>query len=196
VKLSLRLSIARLLLVLSTAVATFPASQKTSPDLTSFDRKLEHLEANGERAHPEPRPTVFTEQEVNAYLASKEVTLPDGVQSVTLEGHPQTVTGKTRVDFDRLRAGIRSSNPLLAIFSGVHDVVVDTHAYGAGHEGHVHVDSVSLDGVEIPRFVLELFVEKYLQPNYPEIGLDSRFTLPNRIETAAVGEHTLTLVQK
>jgi hypothetical protein len=196
VKLSLGFSIAQFLLVLSAALATFPTSQKTAPDLTSFDRKLEHLETNGERAHPDPHPTVFTEQEVNAYLASEQVTLPDGVQWVKLEGHPQTVTGKTRVDFDRLRAGTRSSNPLLAIFSGVHDVVVETHAYGAGHEGHVHVDSVSLDGVEIPRFVLELFVEKYLQPNYPEIGLDSRFTLPNRIDAAAVGEHTLTLVQK
>ena len=195
-KLSLGFFLAQLLLLLSAALAIFPASQKTTPDLTGFDRKLEHLEANGERAHPDPGPTVFTEQEVNAYLTSKEVTLPDGVQSVKLEGHPQTLTGRARVDFDRLRAGTGSSNPLLAVFTGIHDVLVATHAYGAGHEGHVHVDSVSLDGIEIPRFVLQLFVEKYLQPTYPEIGLDSRFTLPNRIDTAAVGEHTLTLVQK
>ena len=195
-KLFLRFSIAQFVLVLLAAVATFPASQKASADLSSFDRKLEHLEANGDRAHPDPRPTVFTEQEINTYLASNEVMLPDGVQSVKLEGHPQTISGKARVDFDRLRAGIRSSNPLLAMFSGIHDVVVATHAYGSSHEGHVHVDSVSLDGVEIPRFVLELFVEKYLQPNYPEIGLDSRFTLPNRIDAARVGEHMLTVVQK
>ena len=60
----------------------------------------------------------------------------------------------------------------------------------------VHVDSVSLDGVEIPRFVLQLFVEKYLQPKYPNVGLDSRFGLPDRIDTAIVGQHRLTVAQK
>ena len=60
----------------------------------------------------------------------------------------------------------------------------------------VSVDSVSLDGIEIPRFVLQLFVEKYLQPKYPNIGLDSRFALPDRIDTAIVGLHKLTITQK
>ena len=82
------------------------------------------------------------------------------------------------------------------MFTGVHDVVVATHAHGVGGEGHVHVDSVSLDGVEIPRFVLELFVEKFLRPQYPNIAMDSTFSLPNRIDTATLGEHTLTLTQK
>jgi hypothetical protein len=58
------------------------------------------------------------------------------------------------------------------------------------------VDSVSLDGVEVPRLVLQLFVEKYLQPRYPEIGIDSRFPLPDRIDTAIVGQHLITLTQK
>jgi hypothetical protein len=60
----------------------------------------------------------------------------------------------------------------------------------------VHVDSVSLDGIEVPNFVLELFVEKYLTPRYPQIGMDSRFTLPDRIDSAVVGRHQVTLVQK
>jgi hypothetical protein len=100
------------------------------------------------------------------------------------------------VDFDRVREGIHSSNPLLSIFSGVHDVVVIAHAHGAGGQGYVHVDSVSLDGVEIPEFVLELFVEKYLQPKNPQIGLDSQFALPDRIDTATVGVHKLIVTQK
>jgi hypothetical protein len=100
------------------------------------------------------------------------------------------------VDFDRVREGAHSSNPLLAIFSGVHQVQVATHAHGVGHEGYVHVDSVSLDGVEVPRFVLQLFVEKFLQPKYPELGLDSRFALPDLIDMARVGEHQVVLTQK
>ena len=70
------------------------------------------------------------------------------------------------------------------------------HAHGAARQGYVHVDSVSLDGVEVPRFVLQLFVEKYLQPKYPNIGLNSQFKLPVKIDTATVGQQKLTVTQK
>ncbi len=100
------------------------------------------------------------------------------------------------MDFDQLKAGKNSYNPLLSIFSGLHDVVVAAHAYGAGREGFVHVDSVSLDGVEVPQFVLELFVEKCLKPKYPNIGMDSRFALPARVDAATLGLHRVTLTQK
>jgi hypothetical protein len=71
-----------------------------------------------------------------------------------------------------------------------------THAHGEGRRGYVHVDSVSLDNIEVPRFVLQLFVEKYLQPKYPQIGLDSQFALPDLIDSATVGQHQLTVTQK
>jgi hypothetical protein len=115
---------------------------------------------------------------------------------VKLEGHPGVINGTARVDFDRVREGAHSSNPLLSIFSGVHEVAVATHAHGANGQGYVHVDSVSLDGIEVPNFALQLFVEKYLQPRYPQIGIDSRFNLPDRIDRATVGEHQITIIQK
>lgn len=122
--------------------------------------------------------------------------MPAGVQSVKLQGEPGIVNGTAQVDFDKIREGVHSSNPLLSVFSGVHEVQVATHAYGEHGTGYVHVDSVSLDGVEVPHFILELFVEKYLTPRYPEIGIDSRFKLPERIDSASVGENTLTVIQK
>jgi len=173
-----------------------PVSTKPPSDAAVMEQKMLRLQANARLPRPDQTPTVFREQEVNAYLASDEIELPAGVQSVKLEGTPGIITGETKVDFDRVREGVHSSNPLLSIFSGVHDVVVVAHAHGAGGQGYVHVDSVSLDGVEIPEFVLELFVEKYLQPKNPQIGLDSQFALPDRIDTATVGLHKLIVTQK
>ncbi len=161
-----------------------------------MEQKLSHIEVNGHSAQPDQTPTIFTQQEVNAYLASDNVVLPEGVESVKLAGKTGIVTGTARVDFDRVREGAHSSNPLLSVFSGVHDAVVVAHAYGANRQGHVHVDSVSLDGIEVPRFILQLFVEKYLQPKYPELGLDSRFALADRVDTATVGLHQLTVTQR
>jgi hypothetical protein len=171
-------------------------ARSSSPELTSMERKLNQIEANSRLLHPDQNPTLLSEDEINAYIASDQVTLPDGVESVVLHGQPGIVTGHARVDFDRVRAGIHSSNPLLAVFAGVHDVEVVTHAHGAGHRGYVHVDSVSLDGVEVPRFALELFVQKYVQTQVPQAGMDSVFDLPYKIDLAIVGRHSLTLTQK
>ena len=177
-------------------VAQVNPSVNSGAAVSSIERKLQHIQSNGALAHPDQAPTEFTEQEINAYFASGAIKLPAGVQSVNFQGQPEVVIATTRVDFDQIKAGRHSSNPLLSMFSGIHDVVVSAHVYGAGGQGYVNVDSVSLDGVEIPRFALEMFVEKYLQPKYPGVGLDSKFTLPDRIDTAKVGLNKLTITQK
>jgi len=190
---------ALLFVVLAWSVLLPLAQAQSGPNpalVANCDRKLEYLRSNGAQPHPDPSPTEFSEQELNAYFASGNVQLPTGVRSVVFQEQPGTVIGTSRVDFDQLKAGKNSYNPLLSVFSGVHDVVVKSQAYGAKGEGFVHVDSVSLDGVEIPQFVLELFVEKYLKPKYPNIGMDSRFALPARVDTAAIGLHKVTLAQK
>ena len=161
----------------------------------SAQRKVDHIKANGALAKPDPTPTVFTEQEINAYIASGKIQLPEGVQSVHLVGLNGVVTGTARVDFDKVRSG-RSSNPLLSMFSGVHDVEAEAHAQGSNGTGVIHVDSVALDGVEVPDFLLELFIKKYVQPKYPEVGTDSRIALPDKIDSATIGKHTLTVIQK
>ncbi len=165
-------------------------------DVVRAQGKLQHIEKNAELAHPDQTPTELTEREVNADFAAGKVKLPAGVESVTFQAHPGAITASCRVDFDQVKAGNHSSNPLLSLFSGVHDVVVVANATGTAGQGLVDVQSVSLDGVEVPQFLLEIFVEKYLTPKYPNVGLESRFRLPDKIDTTVVGEHKLTVTQK
>jgi len=160
------------------------------------EQTLNHIHQNGQQPHPDPHPTELTEQEVNAYLAAGKVRLPAGVESVHLVGTLGAITAHCRVDFDRVRAGRSNSNPLLRLFSGVHEVVVEAQAAGSNHQGRVQVNSVAIDEIEVPRFILQLFVEKYVTPRYPGVGLDSTFALPDKIETATVGQHKLTIVQR
>jgi len=176
-----------------------PAAQEKPPSRPgtagAMHWKIRYLEHNADLQRPDQAPTVFEEGEINQYLAS-EVELPPGVRSVRLEGQTGVVTGKARVDFDQLKAGRESSNPMLMIFTGVHDVVVKAHAQGAEGQGFVELDSLALDNVQIPRFLLQLFVEKILQPKYPQIGVQSQFKLPDKIDSATVGEHKLIVIQK
>jgi hypothetical protein len=103
--------------------------------VASFERKLQHLQSNGAQPHPDPSPMELSEQEINAYFASGNVDLPAGVRSVVFQEQPGMIIGTARVDFDQLKAGKNSYNPLLSIFSGLHDVVVTSHAYGAKGQG-------------------------------------------------------------
>lgn len=185
------------LAVLALAQASGSQTKSSSPSasVAGMERKLQHVQQNA-AATPDRAPTEFSEQEINDYFAAGKVKLPAGVQSVTFQGQPEVVTGTARVDFDQIVAGRHSSNPLLGAFSGVHDVVVVAHAHGVGGQGFVNVDSVSLDGMEVPRFLLQVFVDKYLHPKYPAIGLDSQFALPDRVDTAIVGLHKLSITQK
>lgn len=183
-------------LVMITSLMVFAAARAASNPAKSVEDRLNYIHENGQLEHPDPRPTVLSESEVNAYVASGDVRLPDGVQSLRFAGVPGVITAYCRVDFDRVRAGRSNSNPLLRLFSGVHDVVVEADAEGSNYQGHVHVKSVAIDEIEVPQFVLRLFVEKYVTPRYPGVGIDSKFTLPDKIETASVGSHKLTLIQR
>lgn len=179
------------------AVAARPnPSTASNPAVDSMQRKLDRIQSNGEQAHPRPLTTVMTEQEINAYVASGRVRLPKGVQSLRFSGQPGVIDSWARVDFDQLTAGQRSANPLLSMFSGVHDVAVTAHGSGSAGVGNVHIDSVALDGVAIPDFALETFVNHYIKPKYPNLGIDNRFQLPDKIDTAVVGNHELTVTQK
>lgn len=177
-------------------LAVLAAPAANNPAVESMQRKLDRIQSNGASAHPRPLTTVMTEQEVNAYVASGRVRLPKGVQSVRFSGQPGVVDSVARVDFDQLTAGQRSANPLLSMFSGVHEVAVTAHASGSGGVAKAHIDSVALDGVQIPEFVLQMFVNHYIKPKHPNLGIDNTFQLPDRIDTAVVGNHELTVTQK
>jgi hypothetical protein len=87
-------------------------------------------------------------------------------------------------------------NPLLSLFTGVHDVHAVARAEGSGGRGRVEIQSVELDGTTVPRMALEFFVSRYITPKHPNVGMHSTFELPSRIDTAAVGQGTLTVTQK
>jgi hypothetical protein len=162
----------------------------------SMQAKLNYIDRNGKLAHPDQRPTVMTEEEINDYFAAGRVKLPQGVKKVSFQGQSGILTTLATIDFDEVRAGQRSSNPLLSLFNGTHNVRVESDAAGSGGTAKVHIRTVSIDGVNVPRMALEYFIDKYLKPKYPNVGMDSQFQLPDKIDTATIGYHKLTVTQK
>src|SRR5260370_17606955 len=102
----------------------------------------------------------MTEDEVNDYLASDKVQLPQGVKKVTLQGRSGVVDGFVNVDFDEIRGGRRLSNPLLSIFSRPHLFPVEGDVAGRGGQGKDPVLYRALYGIYVPRVPLSSLLHK------------------------------------
>ena len=162
----------------------------------AMQRKIDFTQANAKASRIDPRPTIFSQYEINAYFAGRRVKMPDGVKSVHFVLTPGTVTAYTHVDFDEITASSRSRHPLLSIFSGTHDVEVVADASGAHGMTHVNVRSVSLDGISIPHMALEMFIERWVNPKYPTVRLDGEYKLPARLDTVKIEERRGVVTQK
>jgi hypothetical protein len=186
-----------LLLTIATAAQTAPR-RAANPFADSMERKLQYVDQNSRRPQPDPAPTVLSEQEVNAWFASPYAKLPKGVRSLRLIGVNGEVTANASIDFDAVKEGRGGGgfNPLMSMFSGTHDVQVVATAQAQNGEAQVHVQSASIDDVNIPRLALQFFVDHYLKPKYPNVGLDSTFRPGYRVDSASVGRHQLTVIQK
>ncbi len=185
-----------LVLVFVPAVFALQGPGAHSAAFVSMQQKIAHLQQNAAKPHPDSKPTEITQEEANAYFNEGGVKLPKGVSQVHLTAQPAVIDGHAKVDFDAITQSRRSSNPLLSLFTGVHDVHIIAQAVGTGGTGTVKVQSVSLDGLEVPEIALEFFAQRYLTPKYPNVGVTSTFKLPLRIDTAIVDTGKVRVIQK
>jgi hypothetical protein len=198
----LRKNATRLAIIVLALAAMGPAAAKRlfkndKVAADSFQKKVDSIKANAAKPQPSPTPTLFSQEEINAYFSERRLKMPDGVQRVTFDLQPDQVTALTHVDFAQLRQSRPSMNPLLAIFDGVHDcqVVAHTEAAGPGRV-RVRVESVAIDGMTVPRMALQMFLNHYVKPKYPNVDLDAEYKLPTRIDSATIKAQQGVIVQK
>jgi hypothetical protein len=161
-----------------------------------FQSKLDFLERNGNSNRVQRHSTQINADEVNAWFREGGYKLPQGIEKVIFHSQPDTIQADTTVDFDAVKEGKRNLNPLLSVFSGVHEVQITATGSAQNGRGQVNVQTVSIDGVGVPHLALEMFVKKYLTPKYPNVGLENNFEMPDRIDTATIGNDNALLTQK
>lgn len=170
-------------------------SQKQLAD--SMDRKITAIRENAAKERPARQSLVFSQDEINAYFAERRLPMPEGVRSVTFDLSSNQVRSRSRIDFDDITRERRSRNPLMYFFTGLHDVevVAQVPSSRAGM-AHVTVESVAIDGIEVPRMALQFFVERYVNPKYPNVGLDRDYRLPSHLDTVVIASRKGTVTQK
>jgi hypothetical protein len=177
-------------------VSLLRADVTHSANYRSLAQKLAYLKLNAAKPHPDPKPVVLTEPEVNAYFSEGGVKLPPGVSEVRLTSRPGIIDGHAHVDFEEIMRGRNKNNPLYDLFSGSHDIHVVADGTGANGIASIKVQTVELDNVAVPQWALEFFVQRYITPKYPNVGMTSTFKMPLRIQTATVDAGKVILEQK
>lgn len=167
-----------------------------SAEFRSMQAKIAYLKQNAAKPHPDPKPVDLTEAEVNAYFNEGGVKLPKGVSHVRLTSQPGVLDAHAQVDFESIMQGKKANSPLYDVFSGNHDVHAAAQASGTNGNGSIHVQSIELDGIQLPQFALQYFVQHYITPKYPNVGITSTFKLPLRIDSATVESGRVHLAQK
>jgi hypothetical protein len=182
-------------MLLLATFALFAQAARHTPAYTSMEKKIALLEA-GPTA---PSQTVtMTQDELNSFFAEGGVQVPKGLSNIKFDLRPGIVHATSEVDFDQLSEGHGGGgNPLFsALFSGTHDVDAEAQASGTGGQGTVTIQSVKLDGVQVPKSALEYLIQHYVKPKYPQAGMTSTFELPVQIDSATVQQGQVELVQK
>lgn len=195
------LSLASFLLALACISPVGAADKKPSKAETaladSMQRKIDHIKTNSAEAEPDQTPTVFTEEEVNAYFAQRRLKMPEGVKKVVFDLQPEFVHAKATVDFDEITRSRRSNNPLLAIFTGVHEVEASAFADSpGGGMVNVEVESVKIDGITIPKMAIRMFIERWVNPKYPNVKLNGQYKLPSKMDMVIIERDKGTVTQK
>ena len=174
----------------------FPSDKRFTPAAQSFQNKLDFLERNAQSNPVQRKPTQISADEVNTWFREGGYKLPHGVEKVVFHSQPDLISADATVDFDAVKEGKHNLNPLLSMFSGVHEVQVTATGSADHGTGNVNIQSVSIDGVGVPRLALELFVNKYVKPKYPNVGLENEFRMPDRIDTATLGNDSALITQR
>jgi hypothetical protein len=182
-------------LLLLATFAFFAQAARHTPAYTSMEKKIALLEA-GPAAQSQT--VTMTQDELNAFFAEGGVQVPKGLSNIKFDLHPGIVHATSEVNFDQLSEGHGGGgNPIFsALFSGTHDVDAEAKASGANGQGTVTIESVKLDGVQVPKSALEYLIQHYVKPKYPQAGMTSTFELPAKIDSASVQQGQVELVQK
>ena len=156
--------------------------------------KLEQLRQPSP-ARSAPAVVRFTEEEINSYLYYELASrYPAGLSKVNVRLSPGSIAGSAEIDFDKLKAARsapgqspgQSPGMLSFLFWGVHTLAVEGAFRATDGIGHFELSTVAIDGVPLPRTLVDFLIDTYLKPRYPALDLDSPFPMPYSIDRVEV----------
>ena len=192
---SLRLS-AVVCFALLALLVTAEAVNTSRPQSDSFAKKLAIVKQHAAASPKSARRTTVTEGELNSWFVYRAPPLlPVGVKdpSVTVVGNGKLV-GVVTVDLDDVG---KSKSGVWNVLGGRVPISLSGVLRTKDGKGQFDLQSASLSGVPLPKFLLQEIVAHYTRDeDHPNgIRLDDPFDLPASIKQLEVGQGQALIIQ-
>src|ERR1051326_188749 len=167
---------------------TLGTSRVSKHAAESLQTKIDKIKRN--EASPDPprakKEIEVTEAELESYVVfSLRDKIPVQMDSISVQLTPGAVGADTQLTFNSSTTG----NQILdALVGGTHNLSVRGRLSDADGLGKFDLDEVRVDGIPVPRVLIESLVEKYVKPKYPEVDLKAPFDLPWGIQSIDIGQ--------
>ena len=177
--------------------ASAPPGQVTEVSPKSAKRlqgKIDALKKSAEAPEQEHKSSrvELSEAELESYvLYSLKDDIPLQVDSIDVQLGPGTVGADTQLTFTSSNTG----NPLAdSLLGGTHNVFIKGKLAGEEGRGKFDLQEVRIDGIPVPKILIETVLDKYVKPKYPEVDLKEPFDLPWGIEQLTIEPGKATVV--
>lgn len=138
----------------------------------------------------------FSEKEIDSYLHYQLSALyPKGLDEIRVQILDDAFRARARVNFDELQSGIKAGKVTVmsSLFTGVHELELDGKLTARNREGSYDILGLSLDHTEIPKPLIDLLVDKFVKPKYPDVVPNKEFALPYDIDRIECRQGKLTI---
>ena len=122
----------------------------------------------------------LSENELEAYvLYELGDKIPARLDSIDVQLGPDTVASDTQMTFPSNSTG----NPVVDTFvGGTHNLFLKGKLAGVESRGKFDLEEVRVDGIPVPKILIQTLFDKYVKPKYPDADLKEPFDLPWGIE--------------
>jgi hypothetical protein len=162
-------------------------SQRTADIL---QKKIDHIRASETSTDAASQEIEVSEAELESYvLFSLREKIPVQMDSIDVQLGEGTVGSDAQVTFSKT-----TGNPVVdALIGGTHNLFVKGRLSGSERTGKFDLEEIRVDGIPVPKVLIETLFNKYVKPEYPEADLKEPFELPWGIDqvTLAPGKATI-----
>ena len=175
--------------------ASAGVSGQVSPKAAeSLQAKIDAIKKADQTPDRAPRASrvELSEAELEAYvLYELGDKIPGQLDSIDVQLGHDTVASDTQMTFPANSTG----NPVVDTFiSGTHNLFLKGKLVGAEGRGKFDLEEVHVDGIPVPKILIQTLFDKYVKPKYPDADLKEPFDLPWGIEDLKLEPGRTTVV--
>jgi hypothetical protein len=190
---SLRVAVAVILFGITLSISVLAQKSASEQAAKSLQQKIDAIkaaEAKGDGRSPET--ITVSEEELRSYvLLEMRDEIPARIDSLNVHLTEGAVAADTRLTF-----GPDSTGNVLVdvLISGTHDLFVKGKLAASSRRGRFELQEVKVDGIPVPKILIESLIAKYVNPEYPDVDIDKDFEMPWGIDALTIAPGKATIV--